>query len=100
MLRIVAFLGALLVAGPAMAQAQGQAVCEKRGEVMSHLQQKYSEAPVALGLANNGGIVEVLTDKGGKTWTIVITMPNGLSCLVAAGENWEKIPYVSMGHAT
>lgn len=96
MLRIVGFVIAFLAAGPAFAQA----VCDKRAEVMNHLQQKYSEAPVALGMANNGGVVEVLTNGEGKTWTIIITMPNGLSCLVAAGQNWEKIPYVALGRAT
>ena len=51
--------------------------------------------PVALGLANNGGVVEVLSSKTGSSWTIIITMPNGPTCMVAAGENWEKIPHIA-----
>ena len=41
---------------------------------------------MALGLASNGGLLEVLTSGNGGTWTIILTMPNGVSCLVAAGK--------------
>jgi hypothetical protein len=79
---------------PAAAQQQ-QPACAKRGDVLKHLSAKYTEAPVALGLANNGGVVEVLSSKTGSSWTIIITMPNGPTCMVAAGENWEKIPHIA-----
>ncbi len=29
-------------------------------------------------------------DKG--TWSLLVTHPNGQSCLVAAGEAWENLP--------
>ena len=47
---------------------------------------------MAIGLANNGGVIEVLSSQTGTSWTIIITMPNGTSCMIAAGENWEKVP--------
>ena len=46
-------------------------------------------------LANNGGVVEVLSSKTGSSWTIIITMPNEPTCMVAAGENWEEIPHIA-----
>ena len=67
---------------------------------MSQLENKYSEKPVAFGLANNGGAIEVLTTEDGSTWTIVITLPNGMTCLVAAGEDWESFPKVTWGPRT
>ena len=79
---------------PATAQQQ-QPACAQRTDVLKHLSAKYTEAPVALGLANNGGVIEVLSSKTGSSWTIIITMPNGPTCMVAAGENWEKIPHVA-----
>jgi hypothetical protein len=63
--------------------------CSPRDDVLSQLATKFKEAPVAIGLANNGGLLEVLTAGDGTTWTIIITMPNGVSCLVAAGEDWQ-----------
>ena len=79
---------------PATAQQQ-QLSCAKRSDVLSHLATKYTEAPVALGIANNGGVLEVLSSETGSSWTIIITMPNGPTCMVAAGENWEKVPHVA-----
>ena len=79
---------------PAMAQQQ-QPSCAKRADVLKHLSAKYTEAPVALGIANNGGVVEVLSSQSGASWTIIITMPNGPTCMVAAGENWQKLPSVA-----
>jgi hypothetical protein len=80
---------------PAASQQQ-QPACTKRSDVVDHLAGKYKEAPVAIGLANNGGVVEVLSSQSGASWTIIITMPNGTACMVAAGENWEKVPTVAI----
>ncbi len=67
------------------AQAQQRRVCTNRSDVLGHLAKKYSEAPVALGLASNGGVIEVLSSNSGKTWTIIFTMPNGISCMLRMG---------------
>jgi len=85
---------ALLVApaaSDAIADGNESAPCGKRDEMLSHLSQKYSEKPVAMGLATNGSVVEVLSSKAGDSFTIVYTMPNGQTCLVAAGSNWQFI---------
>lgn len=91
---VVAAAFATLASLPATAQQQ-QLACAKRTDVLKHLSAKYTEAPVALGLANNGGVLEVLSSKTGTSWTIIITMPNGPTCMVAAGESWQKIPHVA-----
>lgn len=65
--------------------------CALRAEVLSHLENKYQEAPIAIGLTNGGGIVELLSADGGKTWTLIVTNPNGMTCLIAAGESWESV---------
>jgi hypothetical protein len=69
--------------------------CSTRANVLSHLATKYSEAPVAVGLAENGGVIEVLTSTEGGTWTIIVTMPDGTSCMVAAGQDWEQLPKIA-----
>jgi hypothetical protein len=83
---------AFTAALPASAQ---QNPCNKRLEIIGHLAKKYSEAPVAIGLSSNGGVVEVLSSKKNQSWTMIITMPDGNSCLMAAGENWEAINVVA-----
>ena len=47
-----------------------------------------------MGLANNGGVIEILSSKTGNSWTIILTMPNGTTCMIAAGENWESLPHL------
>ena len=95
MLGKVVAAATLVTAFSLPATAQQQPACAQRGDVLKHLSAKYTEAPVALGLANNGGVVEVLSSKTGSSWTIIITMPNGPTCMVAAGENWEEIPHIA-----
>ncbi len=77
-------------------EAQQQLVCTKRIDVVEHLAGKYKEATIAIGLANNGGVIEVFSSQTGTSWTIIITMPNGTSCMIAAGSNWEKITPVKI----
>jgi hypothetical protein len=82
---------------PLPAMAASPMACSKRADVLNQLGSKYKEAPSAVGLANNGGLIEVLTSDDGSTWTIIVSMPNGTSCLLAAGENWQPIERVAQG---
>jgi hypothetical protein len=83
MLKTALCAAAATVLLPVSAMAAPMA-CSPRDDVLSQLATKFKEAPVAIGLANNGGLLEVLTAGDGTTWTIIIT-----SCLVAAGEDWQ-----------
>ena len=71
------------------ASAAAQQVCRPRSDALGHLAKKYGEAPIAIGVTNKGGLVEVLSTGNGNTWTIIITTPKGISCIVAAGEGWR-----------
>lgn len=81
--------GLVLAASPTLAQS---ASCTERTTVLKQLAGQYSEAPVAMGLANNGGVIELLNSRDRTTWTLIITMPDGLTCPIAAGQSWESIP--------
>ena len=61
-------------------------VCDQRTKVLGQLARKYQEAPVAIGVTDTGGLVEVLATSDGSTWTIIVTTPQGVSCLLATGE--------------
>ena len=84
--------GFTLVASTAMAQPQ----CNERDNVLDLLAKTYQETPIAAGVTNTGGLVEVLTDIKSGTWTIIVTTPQGMSCLVAAGEGWRNMVQVSL----
>lgn len=74
------------------APAAAQGACKARGAAVAQLAKRYAEAPVSMGLADNGAMFEVFSSSDGATWTIVMTRPDGMSCLIAAGEAWEKVP--------
>jgi len=74
------------------AQAQQTPLCDERAEIVAVLTDEYGEVPVAMGIANNRGVIEIFTSD--ESWTIMLTMPNGTTCLVAAGGVWETLPTV------
>ena len=65
--------------------------CGKRDEMLGRLAGKYDEQPVAMGLSSNGSLVEVLASHSGSSFTIVYTTPDGTTCMMAAGSNWEIV---------
>lgn len=65
--------------------------CEQRRTVLQYLSNEYSEKPVAMGVAENGGLIEVLSSQKGSTFTIIVTSPEGETCMVAAGEDWQGL---------
>ncbi len=73
------------------ADAAQDPTCDRRQRVLGHLADKYKEAPVAIGVTNGGGLVEVLSSGDGQTWTIIVSNPDGLTCLLATGEGWRPI---------
>lgn len=71
--------------------ASAQTICVEHKVVAPHLEKTYSESPVSMGLTNDGAIIEIFASPTG-TFTIVLTRPNGESCVMAAGEHWEDLP--------
>ncbi len=71
------------------ANASAQVPCTHRDKIVPWFAEKFKEIPVFVALDSRGGLVEVLSSKHGHTWTIIVTSPDGVSCVVAAGENWR-----------
>ncbi len=96
MWRTIATIACLSLWGASSTLAQ-IAPCVERDGLLTLLEQKYGEVPVAVGITgtgpgtNGGALIELLTAKGGMTWTIILTMPNGQTCLIASGEGWREL---------
>lgn len=82
-----ATVAAAFAASPASA---GETICGTRDSVLKQLASEYQEAPVGIGLASNGAVVELLTSSSG-TWTLIVTMPKGSTCLMGTGEAWQPV---------
>jgi hypothetical protein len=75
------------------AWAQG-AACVKRSDLVKHLESQYREQPRFHGMTDNGSLLEVFTSPDGGTWTVTVSIPNGISCMVASGQQWDvTIPH-------
>ncbi len=88
LLRILAVLAVLLA--PSLAAAQS--LCGDRGALLRHLERNFGERPVAMGVAADGGaVLELVMTPSGSSWTVLMTLPSGLSCVVATGEHWQAV---------
>lgn len=77
-----------ILGGVTASFAQG-ASCADRTLIVERLSNKYGETRQSAGLNQNNGMVEVFASDDTGTWTILVTMPNGMSCLMAAGKAWQ-----------
>ena len=84
-------LGVLLGAGGAEAQ---QVACAPHDAMAKRLGARFAEVPASKGLASSGKLVELFTSEDGGTWTLVLTEPRGVSCIVAAGKYWYDVPAI------
>ncbi len=82
-------VGVILVSSVAMAQVQ----CGQRDKIVELLAVKYKEAPIATGVSSNGSLIELLSTHDGDTWTLIVTSPDGNSCLIDSGQGWRAKPH-------
>lgn len=83
----VALLVFILAAAWSVA-AQAQQACAPRADIVAELQAKYGETRRGAGLQNRGSVTEVFASAETGTWTIIVTRPDGVACMMAAGEAW------------
>lgn len=91
---------ALVLGATAVTAAAAEPIaCGSREEMTERLKRTFGEAQTGLGLVSAASVIEVWSSKETGTWTILMTDPEGQSCLVAAGEAWKSVPWseVAMG---
>lgn len=85
-LRIAALLGVAFAAPAAHAEPR---TCAQREKVVARLAERFGETLQSIGLQSAEGMVEVYASEATGTWTILLSRPDGATCLLAAGEAWE-----------
>jgi len=85
-------LAGVTLAGMATAKetflVNSQAVCGERIDFVERLKDTYFEKPISSGLSFNGSLVEVFASEKGS-FTILVTQPDGASCLILNGLEWQ-----------
>ena len=59
--------------------------------MVDRLADRYGESRQSIGLGANNAVVEVFASSETGTWTITVTTPQGLTCLVASGQAFEAL---------
>ena len=80
----------------AVAPARAQAQCGPRAAIVEWLAGTYGEQVHFIGLGGNGAIHEVFLTDDGPSWTILETRPDGVSCIRAAGLNFQRLEPTDM----
>ena len=81
-------LFAACFAVPAYAQNPN---CAPPQVVVERLVNGYGERRVSIALGAGGTLVETWANLQSGTWTVVVTQPDGLACMVASGQSFELI---------
>lgn len=89
-LKLAVFALAAAAFLPTTSLAQGQN-CSNRDQVVERLSEKYGESRQSIGMAPKGRVVEIYASLETGTWTITVTSPNGITCLVASGQSFENL---------
>ena len=81
------FAGVLL----ATQAVQSAPQCGARDTVVATLAERFGETRRSMGVAANNAVMEVFASTDSGTWTITVTVPDGMMCLVASGEGFEAM---------
>jgi hypothetical protein len=92
MLTRLFFAGCIAAVFAAPPTASASSICAERDSMITKLKDKYGEAERGMGLSGTEAVIEIWSSEKTGTWTIVMTKPNGVSCVMAAGDSWMDIP--------
>lgn len=75
-----------------LAAQQVQArTCAPREDVVKRLTETYGETRKVIGIARQGAVMEVYASAASGSWTITVTLPDGVTCLIASGQSYEDM---------
>ena len=80
-------IGAVAQAPPA--NAQMRMTCLDREMLVQRLETRYNESLNGAGLQGPKIILEIWSSEDSGSFTILVTKPDGQSCIVASGLNWQ-----------
>ena len=67
------------------------AICATRESLVVRLEALFQETLTARGLQSGNALIEVFASKETGSYTILMTRPDGISCIMSAGSHWMTI---------
>ncbi len=79
-----------VVLGVSLFATQVHAVtdCAPRDDVTQHLSDRFGEYHHATGLQTETGLIEIWASETTGSWTILLTRPDGQSCVLSSGSHF------------
>lgn len=71
--------------------AHGAPQCDSREAVTTLLADRYGETRRSVGIAGQEAVMELFASDETGTWSITMTLPDGMMCLMASGSNYEVV---------
>ncbi len=81
------FAGVILAANAVDAAPQ----CGLRPDVLAALSSQFGETRRGMGIAADNTVMEIFASAVTGSWTLTVTLPTGMTCLVASGQNFETV---------
>lgn len=80
--------GLIVAAQLAALPVAAQESCGDRDAMALRLQSIYGEIQTGIGIGSSHELFELFTSDETGSWTILVTTPDGRSCLLASGKSW------------
>lgn len=74
------------------------AKCAERSLLVQKLADRFGET-LQGSQQQNQGVLELFASRRAESWTLTLSLDNGLSCLVATGEGFDSMRRHSRGHS-
>lgn len=85
-------------ANPLVVQAQNsEPVCVPRDQVTRYLADEYGETLRLFALTSDGAAMLEFFAHNDGSWTLMVTQPNGTTCMSAAGNAWGQVEQAPLG---
>ena len=75
-----------MIATPAAAGSPR--VCGPTGQIVERLDKTFGEHLTGAGLDASGNMVSVYSNPEKLTWTMTVTTPERVTCIVSSGDGW------------
>lgn len=87
-------LAAVLAFTPILTSAQQAPgagfFCEPRDNIVAQLAERLGETRWSVGLLGNAAVMETYVNAETGSWTIIVSLPTGMACPIAAGEAFHS----------
>jgi hypothetical protein len=75
----------------AAAPSHAELRCFPRADILTFLADQHGESRQTIGMDGQGSVVEMFANVESGTWTLVVTFPDGRTCVVTSGTHFEWI---------